>query len=79
MTKAGCRALIREVVGEDEQAYIVEIRDLTLVIRPKFSRDLQSEVRVTWDQVYQRALLGRVQADVAPRKRHKVKRGLLSL
>jgi siroheme synthase (precorrin-2 oxidase/ferrochelatase) len=78
MTKAGCKALVREVVGAD-CSYIIEIRDLDVRIRLKHSREVGAEVRATWDQIYTRAAMAKVVAEKPVRKRHKVQRGLLSL
>jgi siroheme synthase (precorrin-2 oxidase/ferrochelatase) len=78
MTKAGSKPVIREVVGAD-CSYIIEIRDLDVRIRLKHSREAGAEVRATWDQIYTRAAMARVVAEKPVRKRHTVKRGLLSL
>lgn len=69
MTKL--RSMKRVAAGRRHD-FVVTLEADTVTLRPKRVRRPEAEVSVTWDQVYQWALLAR------PRKHRKVSRGLLS-
>lgn len=66
---------MRRVAEGRRTEYVVTLRPDGVEIRPKRARRPDATVVVTWDQVYQRALLARP----AKRRTRKVKRGLLSM
>lgn len=76
-TKGGTKPVVRQVEGRDGQVFLAEVRGADLRLRPLGARQADATISITWDQIYTRALLSRVQ--VAKRSTKRVSRGLLSV
>lgn len=77
MTKGSDVKPVRRVLSTDEGDFVVELRERTIVIRPKRARrGGDSEVVVTPTSVYTRMLMMRAERE-RPVRRRRVSRSLL--
>ena len=68
---------MRRTVEANGQEFVVTLEADAVTIRPKRARDPEATVSVSWDRIYQNALLSRARGSATRSRRRRVKRGLL--